>query len=149
MYIRVLFLSPSPTVRWLHCGVLHAQSPFVLLPFVAAAATTFRLQTCILVLPSRNPFITARAVATLDLYPKGRVTLGLGAGYLKAEYQALGVDFERRHEIMDEFLIALKTALRHAEFTFQGSGYEADRTSTRLHSSHYCASRMPSAARQK
>src|SRR3546814_5092255 len=79
---------PCPTGRWLDSGGHHAHDPFVLLSFVAAATTTFRLQTGILVLPYRNPFITARAVATLDLYSKGRVTLGLGAGYLKAEYKA-------------------------------------------------------------
>jgi len=96
-----------------------------MLSFVAAATTKLRLQTGILVLPYRNPFITARAVATLDLYSGGRVTLGLGAGYLKGEYRALGVDFERRNEIMDEYLRALKTALSSEEFTFQGTGYEA------------------------
>lgn len=116
---------PCPTGRWLDGGGHHAQDPFVMLGFVAAATTRFRLQTGILVLPYRNPFITARAVATLDLYSRGRVTLGLGAGYLKGEYKALGVDFERRNEIMDEYLIALKTALSSEEFTFKGTGYEA------------------------
>ncbi|WP_428310645.1 LLM class F420-dependent oxidoreductase [Hydrocarboniphaga sp.] len=116
---------PCPTGRWLDGGGHHAQDPFVMLSFVAAATTRFRLQTGILVLPYRNPFITARAVATLDLYSRGRVTLGLGAGYLKGEYKALGVDFERRNDIMDEYLIALKTALSSEEFTFKGTGYEA------------------------
>jgi probable F420-dependent oxidoreductase len=116
---------PCPTGRWLDGGGHYAQDPFVLLSFVAAATTRFRLQTGILVLPYRNPFITARAVATLDLYSRGRVTLGLGAGYLKGEYKALGVDFDRRNEIMDEYLVALKTALSSEEFTFKGSGYEA------------------------
>lgn len=116
---------PCPTGRWLDGGGHYAQDPFVMLSFVAAATTRFRLQTGILVLPYRNPFITARMVATLDLFSKGRVTLGLGAGYMKGEYKALGVDFERRNEIMDEYLIALKTALSSEEFTFQGSGFEA------------------------
>jgi probable F420-dependent oxidoreductase len=116
---------PCPTGRWLDGGGHHAQDPFVMLSFVAAATTTFRLQTGILVLPYRNPFITARSVATLDLFSRGRVTLGLGAGYLKGEYKALGVDFDRRNEIMDEYLIALKTALSSEEFTFKGTGFEA------------------------
>lgn len=116
---------PCPTGRWLDAGGHYAQDPFVMLSFVAAATTRLRLQTGILVLPYRNPFITARAVATLDLFSGGRVTLGLGAGYLKGEYRALGVDFERRNEIMDEYLKALKTALSSDEFSFQGSGYEA------------------------
>ena len=84
---------PCPSGRWLDCGGHHAQDPFVMLSFLAAATRKFRLQTGILVLPYRNPFITARAVATLDVFSGGRVTLGLGAGYLKGEYYALGRRF--------------------------------------------------------
>src|SRR5579862_8280412 len=111
---------PCPTGRWLESGGHHAQDPFVTLSLLAAVTKTLRLQTGILVLPYRNPFITARAVATLDVFSGGRVTLGLGAGYLKGEYRALGVDFERRNDIMDEYLRALKVALSGEEFTFQG-----------------------------
>jgi probable F420-dependent oxidoreductase len=116
---------PCPTGRWLDAGGHNAQDPFVMLSFVAAATSKLTLHTGILVLPYRNPFITARAVATLDVFSGGRVTLGLGAGYLKGEYRALGVDFERRNDIMDEYLRALKAALSGEEFTFKGTGYEA------------------------
>jgi len=116
---------PVPTGRWLDAGGHHAQDPFVILTFVAAATRTLRLQTGILVLPYRHPFITARSVATLDFLSAGRVTLGLGAGYLKGEYRALGVDFERRNDIMDEYIRAMKAAWGADEFTFQGTGYQA------------------------
>ena len=116
---------PCPTGRWLDAGGHHAQDPFVMLALVAAATRTLRLHTGILVLPYRNPFITARAVATLDVFSGGRVTLGLGAGYLKGEYHALGVDFERRNEIVDEYIRALKAAWGGDEFSFKGTGYEA------------------------
>lgn len=116
---------PCPTGRWLDAGGHHAQDPFVMLALVAAATRTLRLQTGILVLPYRNPFITARAVATLDVFSGGRVTLGLGAGYLKGEYFALGVDFEQRNEIVDEYIRALKAAWGGEEFSFKGTGYEA------------------------
>jgi probable F420-dependent oxidoreductase len=116
---------PVPTGRWLDAGGHHAQDPFVILTFVAAATRTLRVQTGILVLPYRNPFITARAVATLDYVSGGRVTLGVGAGYLKGEFKALGVDFEGRNEIMDEYLKAMKAAWTADEFTFQGTGYQA------------------------
>lgn len=116
---------PCPTGRWLDGGGHHAQDPFVLLALVAAATRRLKLQTGVLVLPYRNPFITARAVASLDLFSHGRVVLGVGAGYLKGEYRALGVDFERRNELMDEYLRALKAALSQDEFTFEGAGYEA------------------------
>src|SRR3546814_4986175 len=64
---------PCPTGRWLDSGGHHAHDPFVLLSFVAAATATLRLQTGILVLPYRNPFITARAVATLDQIGRAHV----------------------------------------------------------------------------
>jgi probable F420-dependent oxidoreductase len=116
---------PCPSARWLDSGGHYAQDPFVMLSFVAAATRTLRLQTGILVLPYRNPFITARSVATLDVFSRGRVTLGLGAGYMKGEYFALGVDFERRNDIMDEYIRAMKEAWKGVEFSFKGTGYEA------------------------
>jgi alkanesulfonate monooxygenase SsuD/methylene tetrahydromethanopterin reductase-like flavin-dependent oxidoreductase (luciferase family) len=96
-----------------------------MLSFVAAATRKLRLHTGILVLPYRNPFITARAIATLDVFSGGRVTVGVGAGYLKGEYRALGVDFDRRNELMDEYIRAIKAAWTSDEFTFEGSGYQA------------------------
>lgn len=116
---------PCPTGRWLDTGGHHAQSPFVMLALLAAVTSRIRLQTGILVLPYRNPFIVARDVATLDCYANGRVTLSVGAGYLKGEYRALGVDFERRNELMDEYLRALRVSLTGKEFEFEGVGYKA------------------------
>jgi probable F420-dependent oxidoreductase len=116
---------PCPSGRWLDAGGHHAQDPFVTLSLLAATTTRLRLQTGILVLPYRNPFLTARAVASLDVFSGGRVTLGVGAGYMKGEYRALGVDFEQRNELMDEYLKALNLALSEEEFAFKGSGYEA------------------------
>jgi len=116
---------PCPTGRWLDTGGHHAQAPFVMLSLLAAVTKTLRLQTGILVLPYRNPFIVARDVATLDRFSNGRVTLSFGAGYLKGEYRALGVDFEQRNELMDEYMRALKVSLTGEEFTFEGAGYTA------------------------
>jgi probable F420-dependent oxidoreductase len=116
---------PCPTGRWLDHGGHIAQDPFVMLSLLAAATTRLRLLTGILVLPYRNPFIVARQIASLDHFSGGRVEIGLGAGYLKGEYKALGVDFEARNELMDEYLRALKASLTGEEFTFEGSGYQA------------------------
>lgn len=116
---------PCPTGRWLDTGGHHAQAPFVMLALLAAKTTKLRLQTGILVLPYRNPFIVARELATLDNYANGRVTLSVGAGYLKGEYRALGVDFEQRNELMDEYVRALRVSLTGEEFTFEGTGYKA------------------------
>jgi len=116
---------PVPSGRWLDAGGHYAHDPFVMLSLLAGATRTVRLQTGILVLPYRNPFITARAVSSLDVFSQGRVTLGIGAGYLKGEYHALGVDFERRNEIVDEYIDALKAAWTADEFSFKGTNYEA------------------------
>lgn len=116
---------PVPGSRWLDNGGHYAQDPFVMLSLIAAVTTKLRLQTNILVLPYRNPFLTARAVSSLDVFSKGRVVLGMGAGYLKAEYKALGVDFDQRNELMDEYLKAMKLAWTGEDFTFEGTGYAA------------------------
>jgi probable F420-dependent oxidoreductase len=116
---------PVPGSRWLDNGGHYAQDPFVMLSLIAAVTTKLRLQTNILVLPYRNPFITARAVSTLDVFSNGRVVLGMGAGYLKAEYKALGVDFDARNDLMDEYLRAMKLAWTGEDFAFEGGNYSA------------------------
>lgn len=116
---------PCPTGRWLDAGGHHAQDPFVMLAFLAAATKNIMLQTGILVLPYRNPFLTVRAVNTLDVLSGGRVLLGLGAGYLKGEYKALGADFDNRNDVMDDYIRAMKAAWSGEEFTYEGDGYQA------------------------
>lgn len=116
---------PIPSYRWLDNGGHYAQDPFVMLSMVAAVTTKLRVQTNIIVLPYRNPFITARAVSSLDHFSKGRVLLGMGAGYLKPEYKALGVDFDSRNDLMDEYIRAMKLAWTGEDFSFEGTGYTA------------------------
>ncbi len=116
---------PVPSYRWLDNGGHYAQDPFVMLSMVAAVTTRLKLQTNIIVLPYRNPFITARAVSSLDHFSGGRVMLGMGAGYLKPEYKALGVDFDSRNDLMDEYITAMKLAWTGEDFSFEGTGYNA------------------------
>jgi probable F420-dependent oxidoreductase len=116
---------PVPSYRWLDNGGHYAQDPFVMLSLVAAVTTRLRVQSNIIVLPYRNPFITARAVSSLDAFSNGRVVLGVGAGYLKPEYKALGVDFDSRNDLMDEYIRAMKAAWTGEDFTFEGTGYTA------------------------
>ena len=70
--------------------------PLIWLAFVAAAAPTLRLGTCILIVPQRNPIVLAKELATLDRLSGGRVELGLGVGWLREEFDALGVPWDRR-----------------------------------------------------
>jgi len=92
--------------------------PLIWLAYVAAAAPTLRLGTCILIVPQRNPLVLAKELATLDRLTGGRVELGLGVGWLKEEFEALGVPWERRGARNDEYIAAMRKLWEgpHAEF---------------------------------
>jgi alkanesulfonate monooxygenase SsuD/methylene tetrahydromethanopterin reductase-like flavin-dependent oxidoreductase (luciferase family) len=99
---------PLPEDEWMRTGGHHALDPFVALSFAAAATTQLRLVTNLCVVPYRDAFVTAKAVASLDALSEGRFILGAGAGYLEAEFQALHADFERRNETFDEAIVEMK-----------------------------------------
>ncbi|MDH3640740.1 MAG: LLM class F420-dependent oxidoreductase [Gammaproteobacteria bacterium] len=82
--------------------------PLIWLAYAAAAAPTLRLGTCILIVPQRNPLILAKELATLDQLSGGRVELGLGVGWMKEEFEALGVGWERRGARNDEYIAAMR-----------------------------------------
>jgi probable F420-dependent oxidoreductase len=117
---------PFPPDAWLRAGGHHALDPFVALAVAASATRRLRLHTNILVLPYRNPFLTAKAVASLDAVSGGRVILGVAAGYLEGEYRALGADFEHRNQIADDALLAIKRAWSGESVRWDGLGYRAD-----------------------
>lgn len=116
---------PFPPDDWLATGGHHALDPFVALAAAAAATERLRLHTNVLVLPYRNPFLTAKAVASLDVLSGGRLILGVAAGYLEGEYRALGADFEHRNELADDALVAMKRAWSGASVETAGRGYRA------------------------
>jgi probable F420-dependent oxidoreductase len=82
--------------------------PLVWLAFLAGQTTTLRLATGILILPQRNPLICAKEVATLDRLSGGRVSLGIGVGWLAEEFAALGVSFDERGKRTDEYIDAMR-----------------------------------------
>jgi probable F420-dependent oxidoreductase len=116
---------PIPVASWLHANGHDAPDPFTALAFVAAASRTLRLHTNILVLPYRNPFVTAKAAATLQVFSNGRVILGVGAGYQQGEFEALGVDFHKRGALTDEALETLRLAWGGGVVVKQGMGFNA------------------------
>jgi probable F420-dependent oxidoreductase len=99
---------PAPDQRWLDGGGHHALEPTVALSFAAAATTRVRLQTNVYVAAYRNPFLAAKAIASLDALSGGRVTLGVAAGYLRPEFGALGVDFDERNDLLDEAIAVMR-----------------------------------------
>jgi probable F420-dependent oxidoreductase len=78
--------------------------PLLALAYVAALTTRIRLATGIFVVPLRNPFATAKAIATLDNLSQGRVIFGVGIGWLKEEFEAVGMKFEDRALRTREYL---------------------------------------------
>lgn len=116
---------PFPETRWLEHGGHHALDPFVGLSFAAAATSTLRLQTNLVVLAYRNPFLTAKAIASLDALSGGRTIIGIGAGYLEGEFLALGVDPADRNELTDEAIRAMTAAWSGEALQYSGRGFQA------------------------
>jgi probable F420-dependent oxidoreductase len=94
--------------------------PLIWMAFVAAATTKIRLATGILILPQHNPVLAAKQIATLDHLSRGRVLLGVGVGWLREEFAALGVPFAERGARMDEYIVAMRELWSADTPTFKG-----------------------------
>ena len=94
--------------------------PQIWMAFVAARTTTIKLATGILILPQHNPVICAKQVATLDYMSGGRVLLGIGVGWLREEFDALGVPFAERGARCEEYMHALRALWTMDVPTFEG-----------------------------
>jgi probable F420-dependent oxidoreductase len=101
---------PAPPRAWLEHGGHPTVDPFVALTAAAAATTTLQLHVHVLIPAYRHPLPTAKAIATLDAVSNGRVILGVAAGYLEPEFEALGVPFAERAARLDGALHAMKDA---------------------------------------
>lgn len=119
---------PAPTQRWLDAGGHDALDPFIAMGFAAARTSALRLIPNIVVLPYRNPFLVAKAGATLDRLSDGRFTLAVGAGYLKREFAALGVDYNERNDLFDEALDTIRTIWTADDVSVQGQHFTAKGT---------------------
>jgi len=116
---------PAPEDRWLQSGGHQALDPFVALSFVAAATSRLRVQTHVLVAAYRNPFLAAKAIATLDVLSRGRSIVGIAAGYLEPEFAALGVDYAERNELTDEAIGVMKQIWSGESLTLTGRRFRA------------------------
>jgi probable F420-dependent oxidoreductase len=94
--------------------------PLIWMAYVAAATKRIKLATGIMILPQHNPVVVAKQVATLDHMSGGRVLLGIGVGWLKEEFEALGVPFEDRGRRTDEYMLALRELWGSEKPTFNG-----------------------------
>jgi probable F420-dependent oxidoreductase len=117
----------SPTGRMPGPEESPIPDPLIWLTWVGAATTTLRLATGILILPQRNPVILAKELSTLDVLSSGRVELGVGVGWLREEFDALGVPFEERAARTDEYIEALRCLWGEDEPCFEGRFARFDR----------------------
>jgi len=104
--------------------------PLAGLTYLSGVTKRVRLGTHVLILPYRHPLLTAKMVATLDIVSGGRVDLGIGVGWMREEFLALGLEervFTRRGTATDEQLRILKTVWTEDVASFEGEFYRFDR----------------------
>ena len=116
---------PAPSAKWMSAGGHQTLDPFTALAHAAAVTERIRLFTYLSVAAYRNPFMLGKTAASVDLLSGGRLELGLGAGYQKPEFFALGVDFDRRNDLMDETLELLPRFWTGEPVAHRGLGFEA------------------------
>lgn len=97
--------------------------PWVLLSWIAASTSRVRLGTFVYILPLRHPFLTARAAATLDRMSQGRLTLGIGVGWMREEFEATDAVFERRGASTDEAIGVLRRLWQEETVAHDGDNY--------------------------
>lgn len=121
---------PAPTDPWLASGGHQTLDPFVALSFVAAATRRIRLQVHVLIAAYRNPFLSAKSIASLDVLSGGRVIAGIAAGYLEGEFEALGIDFTARNDITDERIVEMKRIWQGESIDLTGRDFRASGITT-------------------
>ncbi|HUP34006.1 MAG TPA: LLM class F420-dependent oxidoreductase [Candidatus Limnocylindria bacterium] len=98
-----------------------------LMAFVAGKSRALRLISSVMILPYRNPMVTAKMLATIDVLSGGRVTVGVGVGWLREEFEALGApDFDRRGAVSDEYLRVFKALWTQDPASYHGEFYRFD-----------------------
>ena len=104
-----------------------ALEQLTLVTFAAAKTRRLRLVTSVMIVPYRNPVVTAKALATIDVLSSGRLTVGVGVGWLREEFEALAApDFDRRGAASDEYIRIYKALWTKSPASFAGDFYRFD-----------------------
>jgi probable F420-dependent oxidoreductase len=98
--------------------------PVIAMTWLAAVTTTIEIGSNVLVLPQRHPVILGKQLATLDACCYGRTILGVGAGWAKEDFDAIGVDFSKRGRITNEMIRILKTIWREPTASYEGEFFK-------------------------
>ena len=94
--------------------------PFVLLTAIAAKTREIKIGTSVIILPYRHPIVVAKMISTLDVLSEGRIIFGVASGWLKEEFHALNVDFNKRGKITNEYLQAILELWKSDSPNFSG-----------------------------
>ncbi|MER7000357.1 LLM class F420-dependent oxidoreductase [Streptomyces sp. NPDC000410] len=108
-------------------GVLPMPDPLETIAFLAGASRTLRFGTAMVVAPLHSPAVLAKRAATIDLHSGGRLMLGLGIGWQKEEYAAVGVPYQARGARLDECIEAMRALWSQAPASFDGRYVSFDR----------------------
>lgn len=119
----------SPTGRLFGGPNTPLPDPLIWMSAMAAVTTKLRFMTGVIILPLRNPLVLAKQVATLDYMSGGRIELGIGVGWLKEEFEALGVPFEKRGKRSDEYVAAMRALWEKDGASFKGEFVAFDQVS--------------------
>ena len=91
------------------------------LSYLAGQTERIRLATSVMIVPHRNPLVAAKALTTIDVLSKGRLVVGIGAGWMREEFEALGIpDFAERGVVTDEYIQAIKELWISDDPKFEG-----------------------------
>jgi probable F420-dependent oxidoreductase len=112
--------SSSGAYPWDNEG-MQLPEPLSVMSFLAGVTTTMRFGTAVLVLPQRDPILLAKQLATIDRLSGGRVELGIGAGWLRDEFEVLGWSFDDRGPRTDEWIDVLRTLWRDPVASHHGT----------------------------
>ena len=112
------------TVEGAFPGRGDALEQLALISFVAGITERVRLVTSVMILPHRNPLLTAKMLATIDVLSKGRLTVGVGVGWMREEFDALdAADFEKRGRASDEYIEILEKCWTQDPVSHSGEFY--------------------------
>jgi len=118
---------PAPVEPWISGpSGHHCLDPFVALGMIAGCTSKLRLLTYLTVLAYRNPFVFTKAATTLDVVSDGRAIIGVGVGYLKGEFEAVGANFEERNALFEESLEVYRLACTGEPVTYHGLNFKAE-----------------------
>ena len=117
--------SDTGRFTWLDIGGTDCMEQFTLMAWLAAATSKIRILSSVIVIPHRSPLFMAKSLATMDVLSGGRIAVGVGAGWMREEFEALGVpDFDARGRVTNEYIDAMKAAWTQEAPAYSGEFVE-------------------------